>query len=171
MAEPVEIVWGLTAGEWAAFTGIATAALALATVGVAWVAWYQIGAARAEAKKTRTLEVVSKYDHDPVLDRALRRLARARDMGVLLTKTRDYRLDIVAVMNYLETIAIGVKQEMFIAEMVRDFMEHIAKFHVDEMREGAIFEKIGVNLSGFEHIIELTNEWKPKATTHFKGDR
>jgi hypothetical protein len=98
-------------------------------------------------------------------------LGRARDMGVLLTKTHDYRLDIVAVMNYLETIAIGVKQEMFIAEMVRDFMEHIAVFHVDEMREGAIFEKIGVKPSGFEHIIELTNEWKPKATTHFRGER
>ena len=121
--------------------------------GVAWVAWYQIGAARAEAKKTRTLEVVSKYDHDPVLDQALRRLAQARDEGVLLTKTRDYRLDILAVMNYLETIAIGVKQEMFIADMVRDFMEHIARFHVDEMRSGGFFEKIGVNPNGFEHII------------------
>jgi hypothetical protein len=59
--EQVEIIWGLTAGQWGAITGIATGALALATVGVAWVAWYQIGAAREEAKKTRTLGGVDTY--------------------------------------------------------------------------------------------------------------
>ena len=171
MAEPIEVVWGLTTGEWVAATGIATGALALATVGVAWVAWYQIGAARAEAKKTRTLEIVSKYDHDPVLDRALRRTARARDSKLLFTNTMDYRTDIVAVMNYFETIAIGIKQGMFIEEMVRDFMEPIVKSHIDEIEKEKLFEKIAADPDYFEHICELNEGWKPKSKMHFRGDR
>jgi hypothetical protein len=170
-----EIFWGLTGTAWTAIGAIATIALALATIGVAWVAGYQIAAARTEAaaarneaKKTRTLEIVSKYDHDPVLDQALRNMARARDKGVLLTNARDYRVDILAVMNYLETIAIGVKQEVFIPEMVQDFMDHIAWFHIDELSQGGLREKIGVGPTGFEHIIELANGWRPKATTRFR---
>src|SRR5271154_3111276 len=164
--EQAEIVWGLTVAQWGAFTGIATAALTLATVGVAWVAWYQIGAAREESKKTRTLEVVSRYDNDPVMDRALRRMARGRDNGTLLTNPRDYRLDIVAVLNYLETIAIGIKQQMYIADMVRDFMEPIVASHIDEIRNSQMIQKIGLETDDFGHIFELAESWKPKAQTH-----
>jgi hypothetical protein len=96
-------------------------------------------------------------------------MASARDKGVLLEKAHDYRVDILAVMNYLETIAIGIKQEVFIAEMVQDFMDHIAWFHIDEFSQGGMREKIGVSPTGFEHIIEIANGWRPKAAaTRFR---
>ena len=140
---------GLSVAGWTAIGAVATIALALATIAVAWVAGYQISAARAEAaaardeaKRQRTLEVVSRYDHDPVLDRALRRMARARDSGRLFTDARTYRTDVIAVMNYFEAIAIGLKQDIYILEMVRDYMEPVFRSHIG---------------------------WKPKSTVHFKG--
>lgn len=174
-AEQIGDIWGLTVGQWTAVTGISTVALTVATAALAFVAWYQIGAARAEAetaraeaKRTRTLEVVSKYDHDPVLDRALRRLARARDSKVLYTATMQYRSDIVAVMNYFESIAIGLHQDIFIAEMVRDYMEPIFRSHIEEIEKEKLFEKIGSNPNDFEHICALNSSWKPKPTMHFR---
>jgi hypothetical protein len=175
-AEEIAFVWGLSVGHWHAVTGIGTVALTLATVGLAGVAWYQIAAARAEAvaaraeaKRTRTLEVVSRYDHDPVLDRALRRMARARDSRRLFEETRLYRTDIVAVMNYFESIAIGLQQDIYIAGMVRDYMESIVRSHIDEIEKEKIFEKIGSDPDDFEHICELNRRWR-KSPMHFKGD-
>jgi hypothetical protein len=171
----LETFWGLTGTDWAAIGAIATIALALATIGVAWVAGYQIAAARkeaaaarAEAKKTRTLEIVSKYDHDPVLDRALRRMARGRDSKLLFTNTRDCRVDIVAVMNYFEAIAIGIQQGIYIPGMVRDFMEPIVRSHMEEIIKEKIFEKIGSDPDDFEHICALNESWKPKFKPHFQ---
>ena len=176
--EELQEVWGLTVGHWHAVTGIGTVALTLGTAALAWVAWHQIGAARAEAtaaraeaKRTRTLEIVSRYDHDPVLDRALRRMARARDSGALFSETKLYRTDIVAVMNYFESIAIGLHQEIFIVEMVRDYMESIFRSHIEEIEREKIFEKIGSDPNDFEHICALNSSWKPKSTVHFRGEK
>jgi hypothetical protein len=173
--EQIGDIWGLTVGHWHAVTGIGTVALTLATAALAIVAGYQISAARAEAeaarveaKRTMTLEVVSRYDHDPVLDRALRRLARARDSKMLLTDTMRYRMDIVAVMNYFESIAIGLHQEIFIAEMVRDYMEPIFRSHIEEIEREKLFEKIGADPKDFEHICALNNSWKPRSTVHYQ---
>lgn len=173
--EQVADIWGLSIGHWTAVTGIATVALTIATAALAIVAWYQIGAARAEAeaaraesKRTRTLEIVSRYDHDPVLDRALRRLARARDSKALYTATMQYRTDIVAVMNYFESIAIGLHQDIFIVEMVRDYMEPIFRSHIEEIEKEKLFEKIGSNPNDFEYICALNDRWKPKSTMHFR---
>jgi hypothetical protein len=166
----------LSIAAWTAIGAMATILLAMATIAVAWVAGYQISSARAEAvaarneaKRQRTLEVVSRYDHDPVLDRALRRMARARDSGKLFTETRTYRTDIVAVMNYFEGIAIGLKQDIYIEEMVRDYMEPVFRSHIDEIVKEKIFEKIGADIDDFEHICALDDSWRPKSKVHFKG--
>jgi hypothetical protein len=177
-AEQIVEVWGLSVGHWHAVTAIGTVALTLATVALALVAGYQISAARSEAeaardeaKRTRTLEIVSRYDHDPVLDRALRRLARARDSKALYSATMLYRTDIVAVMNYFESIAIGLHQEIFIPEMVRDYMEPIFRSHIEEIEKEKLFEKIGADPKDFEHICALNNSWKPVSSVHYKGDK
>jgi hypothetical protein len=172
-----EVFWGLTGTAWTAIVALATIALAVATVAVAWVAGYQIAAARKEAemarieaKKARTLEVVSRYDHDYVLDCAIRRLARARDEKKLYDEIHKYRVDFIAVFNYFETIAIGIQQGMFIEEMARDFMEHIVRFHIEEARKEKLFEKLATDRRSFEHIFALNEKWKPTVAVYFKGD-
>jgi hypothetical protein len=111
MIEPVkEAFLGLTSEGWIAVGTIglfaATTVLASVTVFLVLAAREEIREVREEARKSRTLEIVGRYDHDPVLDRALRRMGRARDLKRLTTNPNDYRLDIVAVLNYLETMAI-----------------------------------------------------------------
>jgi hypothetical protein len=73
------IVWGLSVADWSALTAIGTFGIALATLILAAVAGYQISEARRETRTNRTLEMVGRYDHCPVLERSLRRLARGRD--------------------------------------------------------------------------------------------
>jgi len=162
--EQPEVFWGLAGFGWSVVTGIGTVGIALATASVACVAWYQISAARGEERKGRTLEMVQKYDHDPILDRALRRLARARDGKLLSANPIVYRMDIFVVLNYLETMAIGIRQGLYIEPMVRDFMEPIVKDHIDEFVHGGLIKAIGVDQADFEHICDLAKKWAQKQT-------
>lgn len=177
MTEAVkETFLGLSSDGWIAVGTVglflATAVLAAVTVFLVLAAREEIREVREEARKNRTLEIIGKYDHDPVLDRSLRRMARARDTGRLESHPRDYRLDIVAVLNYLETLAIGIKQGLYIEALLQDFMEPIIKEHITEVIEKKLLEKIDSNPEDFEHIFVLNKKWesaKPPPKTHYTG--
>lgn len=87
-----EIFWGLNIAGWTALTAIGTFGIALATILVAVVAGYQISEARRETRTNRTMEIIGRYDHDPVLEQALRHLAEGRDKGDLASNVMAYRL-------------------------------------------------------------------------------
>jgi hypothetical protein len=136
---PPETFWTLSTADWAAVTGIATVALVVATVGLAWVAYVQLAAAREEAKAvheearaTRTLAVCDRYDLDPVLDGVCRRLAKANENGDLKLYPERYRLDFASLFNYLESIAIGIERGLYNGDVVRDMMEPIFQGYVDQ---------------------------------------
>jgi hypothetical protein len=86
-----EYLFGLSAHGWIAFW---TFALTIVTGVLAWVAWHQIGAARDEAKLNRTLAACDRYDLDPILDAASRRLHAARESGDLAKNPKSYRLEL-----------------------------------------------------------------------------
>lgn len=92
-----EIFWGLNIAGWTALTAIGTFGIALATILVAVVAGYQISEARRETRTNRTMEIIGRYDHDAVLEQALRHLAEGRDKGDLASNVMAYRLDIVSI--------------------------------------------------------------------------
>jgi hypothetical protein len=108
---------GLGAHGWIA---VATFVLAGVTLFLGLVGLQQIAAARDEAKSNRTLVVVDRYDFDPVMDRCLRRLRAARE-----GKGPVIRGDVVTVLNYLESIAIGISNGTYDEKVAAEHMKHI----------------------------------------------
>jgi hypothetical protein len=138
---------------------MATIGLILATGVLAWVAWYQIGAARDEAKLNRTLAACDRYDLDPVLDACSRRLAEVRNSGDLQNNVKAYRLDIFSVLNYLESIAIGIEQGLYDKKLVREYMEPIFVGCIEEYVTSGVLKPIGFEPVDFSKSVAICKEW------------
>jgi len=126
---------GLGADWWLV---IVTATLAIATFGLAvvtallvYIGRIQVLELRHEAKQERTLEYCNRYDCDPILDGALRRLGEARETGKLI-KNYNITADVATVLNYLDGLATGIAQELYIEELAKDHMEHVFLKHVEQ---------------------------------------
>jgi hypothetical protein len=143
---------------------IQTAVMTLAVV----VALYQIRVTKKEAAKWRTIEACERYDVDPILDAALRRLHSSRLDGKLDSKLEVLKPDLTTVLNYLDGIAIGIAQGVLIEEIVKDQMEpifhsHFEKYFTDKMMNGA-----GLDKEHFVHLAALMAKWNRKPMVNFK---
>src|SRR6185312_361416 len=119
-----ETFLGLAADGW---TAVGTIALAVLTSALATTAAWQIWSIRDEAKRNRTILACDRYDTDPVLDNTLKTLARARKSGQLAADPAAYKTQIATVLNYLDAIAIGIDQDLYIESLARDHLVTIVK--------------------------------------------
>lgn len=99
---------------------VGTLILAAVTLFLGLVGLQQIAAAREEARSNRTLTVVDRYDFDPILDGCLKRLRAARE-----AKTPPIRGDVVTLLNYLESIAIGINKGIYDEDLAAEHMKYI----------------------------------------------
>jgi len=153
--------WGFDATGWAAINAIGTIATVLMTAGVAWVAWYQISQARKEAEKTRTLAACDKYDNDPILDAAVRRLVIAWDKGELHANPRPHRVDLWTELNYFESIAIGIRCGLFNETIAKLYLEPIIRGCVKSYIESGIADRASVDVTGsYTELVELDKRWQ-----------
>lgn len=141
---------------------LGTFGLFFATVGLAYVGWYQIGHLRREAKKWRTIEACEVYDRDPILHASLKEMRKYRLLkksGVI--PTEDIKVEVVSVLNYLDGIAIGVNEGLYLEKIVKDHLGPIMASHIEDHLVSpdakAFFE---VNEKNFEHLISLNKKWK-----------
>lgn len=160
MADPTFL--GLNSTDWTAITGIATAILVA-------VAYVQISAARGEAQISRTLAACERYDLDPLLDQICRTLADARDDGSLEKDPRKYRIEIFSILNYLESIAIGVDRGLYDNSVVYDLMEPIMKGYVEEYLDTGLAQRAerdppvaSVEDLSFSRMRRMVADWPPK---------
>jgi hypothetical protein len=161
---PPETFWALTATDWTAVTALATGALVVATLILAWVAYVQLAAAREEARAaheetrdTRTLAVCDRYDLDPALDTACRRLRRAYDNGDLKRYPERYQFDLHSLFNYLESVAIGIDRALYNDDIVRDMMEPIFRGYVEEYILSGLAGWVDPTDGGEEYYHRLRN--------------
>lgn len=80
--------WGLDGTAWTAIGAMANVVYCGLTAGLLGFAVYQVLSAKEDAKINRTLAACDKYDTDPVLDRATRRLPRSFSDGSLQPRCR-----------------------------------------------------------------------------------
>ncbi len=155
------LLWGLSAEAWTAFStaalASATSVLAVATIFLVVIGRNQIVAVRKEAKQERTLAYCDRYDNDPVLDRCLRRLGIAREAGRLV-KSASIRADATTVLNYLDGLAVGIAQGLYINELARDHMEPILKAHVEQYL-GEKSPDLGVSKDDYRMLLALAERW------------
>lgn len=125
-----DVFWGLSAAGWTAVGAIGTLFLALITAILVAVGVSQIRVGRDEARLSRTLAACDRYDTDPVLDASLHRLAEARDSDILMQEPAKFRTDITTLLNYLSSLAVGIEQDLYDGDVIRDHMEPVIKWHV-----------------------------------------
>lgn len=168
MASPPDIFLGLGNTEWTGLSAIAGLVYDVLTFALVFFGVVQIISARREAKINRTLAACDRYDCDPVLDATCRRLAEARESGDLAANPQKYRLDLYSILNYLESIAIGVRRGLYHHEVVKDYMRPIiVGCHEEYILSGLVLRALpatpvagaGDPSDDFDKMIELVAKW------------
>lgn len=146
---------------WTGIVALATIALVIATLILAFVAGYQIRAARLDRIKDRTVAVCEKYDTDPVLDIYCRELKESVDKNQLEKDPGSCRVQMFGVLNYLDGIAIGIEDGFYSKEVVKRLMEGIFKAHVKELLVTGLADRADPHweYGSYESLIKLCNEW------------
>lgn len=140
-------------------TAIGTALTSIAAIGGLIIAWVQLGKLREQIrqsseqdKRRNTLEACQRYETDTLLKEAMRSLWQASDSGTDYTKLNDpHVFDALTLLNYFEGIATGVLKDIYIEEMVRDYLGT----SVNKAVEALIFGRSG---SGWKATKPLCQE-------------
>ncbi|MBX9758814.1 MAG: DUF4760 domain-containing protein [Beijerinckiaceae bacterium] len=159
---------GLTPEGW---TALGTMILAVVTAFLVAIGTYQISAIKSEQLKSRTLIEASKYDTDPVLNECIGHLHRAKLDGLLLKDPMNYRPQIIAILNYLDGVAIGIEQGLYIESLAKDHLKEIVEKHVSEYLENqTLLKQIGTNPANFHRLIGMSKRWSTNGTA-FRDSR
>ena len=159
----------------ASWTAIGTILLVVVTGILAIVGYEQVQDFKYENKKTRTLNACDRYDTDVLLDASLRNIRKGRlSVGDsnLFTNADVYRTDIVSVLNYLDSIAIGIEQGLYIEELSKDHLNEILQRHVDEfLRNPEIPKKAGFDVQDYIRLKSLADRWQTRPIQYKDGQR
>jgi hypothetical protein len=152
---------GLSAEAWAAVfagaTATATVALVVVTAFLVVLGRRQIVAIRHEAKQERTLVFCHRYDTEIVLDQALRRLGEARAAGAIDNNWSN-KSDATSVLNYLDALAVGIAQDLYIEQLARDHMDAIVVHHVEQYL-GEVASNLGLRKEDYAFLLNLADRW------------
>jgi hypothetical protein len=154
---------GLSAHGWTALGTVAlvlaTMALAGVTLGLLIAGLRQIRAIREENRKSATLHICTCYETNPVIARAVRVLWKARLRDDLEKNAKRYRPHFVVLLNYLDGIAIGVEQGIYIEDLAWDHMEAIVAVNVRSYIDSGIIERAGMFKENYGSLLKMRDRW------------
>jgi hypothetical protein len=150
------MLWGIPADAWLA---IGTFCLVAATVLLVVVGVLQIRSIREEEKRKRTLEICAQYETNIVLHLCLIRIATGRLSGDLDVRPERYRSHLTCVLNYLESIDIGIDQGLYQEEIAWDHLEAIVRGHVQRYIDTGVIQRAGMDPQNFRRIIAMRDRW------------
>jgi Domain of unknown function (DUF4760) len=143
---------------------------ALTTVGLFAVAWYQIRAIRNESRVERTLAVCSRYESDATVERCVRTLRNALATG------GDYKADpckyqheTIMVLNFLDTLAIGIDQGVYDDRLARDHMEAIVRKWMEVLLEPTKAKELNIPTNDYKCLNGLWSRWNQNKMYYGKG--
>lgn len=149
------------------WTALGTMVLAVVTTLLVAVGAFQIAALKREQLKSRTLVEASKYDTDPVLNECIRMLHEGRVSGALVDDPLKYRPQIIALLNYLDGVAIGIEQGLYIDKLAKDHLKEIVEKHVAEYLENQkLMKQIGSKVANFHRLAAMAKRWSSNGTAY-----
>lgn len=149
-------------------SAISSAALTLLTAILAGAAFWQVRSVRTEAAKSRTLEICNRYDNDPLLDGITRRLRIAMNTKDIIKNPNEHRIDVVALLNYLDSIAIGINQNLYIEKLAKDHVYYILNFHVKEyIMDDSVAKALNINPDNYADLIDIYKKWNEPLTARY----
>jgi hypothetical protein len=142
--------------EWSALANLILAGTSILLVVLGWV---QINRIRDEARKERTLAICNRYDSDPVLNDQLRKVNVAAKGGGLLGNAPTLIIEIVAILNYLDSIAIGIAQKVYDDKIAKRHLKAILVAHVEQLMTPEMAKAAKFKIPDFECLVDLTRRW------------
>lgn len=165
-------------------TAVATVVLAVATLGmavptivIAVAAWKQLpliaGQVRALADQIKlsreaernaerrqreweTVRACERYDVDPVLEAISSRLWDASDGGTNYAKEGVNQRDLICLLNYFDSLAIGIVQGLYIDAIVKDHLGLVIPKCVEQFILAGL-----VDSDGYENLMQVYENWRP----------
>ena len=151
-------------------SAVAELVTALSTMALAWIAWFQIDSIRKESKQWETVKIFHQYDTDPILfecAKSIRVLSKGADYGRI---TLDPVMQEVRnILNYFDSLAVGVTQGVYIEEIIRDNLEPVICLAVDNFVTDSFAGKDVV--ANLNNLTAMRNRWKPpepQAQSYFR---
>ena len=165
-------------------TAIGTAVTAAATVVLFVVALVQLRGLREQItqaadqeRRRNTLEVIDRAESDPLIKAASANLWQASNHGTDYTKlTEANKFDAITLLNYLEGMAIGIFQNIYVEQMARDYLQEIVRKAVKALIRGesgdgwkATHEMF--SCSEFAILCQLYDKWFPTTQPQFRAGK
>jgi hypothetical protein len=147
---------------------IAAVVTTILTFLIVLTAWYQLSSADLNQRKWATLQACDRYDSDPEISKAARifyRLANPRDdyWWYLPEAIGELEVEGVTLLNYFDSISIGVLGELYIGRMVYDHLYNIMQNRIEFVLSGSVpqLERLRLCLSDdFTTMMYLHRWWK-----------
>jgi hypothetical protein len=138
---------------------IATFCLVAVTLLLALVGVVQIFVIRKENKLERTLAACNRYESDAIIEGCVRRLREAQNRKEFEGKEKDFQQDIVMVLNYLDTIAIGVQQGLYDENLAWDHTEAIVRKWHDSLLTPDTARAADISLRDYDRLCKMAKRW------------
>ena len=120
--------------------------------------------AERRARQWETLKACDRYDVDPILDEAMLRIYTGSKRGKSYQNPAIDKRDMVCVLNYLDSLATGIRQNLYIEEIVKDHMSLVIHKHVTDLLESGLVEK-----EGYHNLLMLHDRWPEHDVSYRSG--
>ena len=110
--------------------------------------------AERRTREWETLRACERYDFDPILDGAMERIWAASDEGKNYNNEGVTKRDMICVLNYLDGLATGIQQNLYIDSIIKDHMSLVIDTHVRKFLVAGLVEK-----EGFETLLAVHARW------------
>ena len=135
-------------------------ATAGATLLLVIVGGRQITAIRNENKMERTLTACNRYESDPIIERSVRTLRLAQTNGDFKKDPKSFEHDVVIILNYFDSIAIGIQQGLYDEKLARDHTDSIVKHYCELYLNLEIANRLDIRPDrDYERLCQMAQNW------------
>jgi hypothetical protein len=131
----------------------------------------QIKDTHLESKKWKTLEICAQYELNEKISDSAKSIFAVFSTGDPDGKTcKTIARDAIVILNYLDGIAIGVGQGLYIEELAREHLRNIVEYHVSLLLKSSAkssFKDIDEN--DYLFLIDMHSKWA-RSQTYYKSE-
>jgi hypothetical protein len=140
-------------------TAGATVVLALLTLFIVYFGRKQLQQARDESRKWKTLEVCQAYEQNPCIEGSARRVYESCQSGELAKNPKTFGRDAITLLNYLDGVAIGVSQGLYIENLAKDHLKEIVSANVKRFLLDGKPELFGIDDRDYQFLLAMHSQW------------
>lgn len=130
-----------------------------ATLLLVAVGSWQIAAIRKENRLERTIAACCRYESDQVIERCVHELREARRSRSFDDEPQKYEHSLIMVLNYLDTMAIGIHQGIYDESLAREHTESIIKHYAGAYLTEEVARAVGFRLNDYHWLCKLAKTW------------